>query len=200
MPFIKIVLKANYLQMRVLAEGGNQPNLNLSKIKQFPIALPSKDEIFEICDRVETFFTLAAQLEARLQSARKCVDRLTPALLAKAFRGELVTQDPEDEPANVLLERIRAAPQADAGASKSSGRGRKKAAALPDQLPLDAALAPSDLLAQLLQECGALSERALLAASELDPASFRAQLALEQGMGAIREISEDEQVLLESVG
>ena len=63
-----------------------------------------------------------------------------------------------------------------------------------------AAPAPPDLLAQLLQECGALSERALLAASELDPAGFRAQLALEQGMGAIRATSEDEQVLLEAVG
>jgi hypothetical protein len=51
-----------------------------------------------------------------------------------------------------------------------------------------------------LQECGALSERALLAASELDPAGFRAQLALEQGLGVIRETAEDGQVLLEAVG
>ena len=113
MPFIKLVLKANYLEMRVLAEGGNQPNLNLSKIKQFPIALPTKDEIFEICDRVETFFTLSDQLEARLNAARKIVDRLTPALLAKAFRGELVPQDPTDEPASELLAKLKSA-QADA--------------------------------------------------------------------------------------
>ena len=200
MPFIKIALKANYLEMRVLAEGGNQPNLNLSKIKQFPIALPSKDEVVEICDRVETFFTLADQLEARLTAARKIVDRLTPALLAKAFRGELVPQDPNDEPASVLLERIRAARQAEAAAGKPSRRGRRKAAASPEQAPPTAAPAPADLLAQLLQECGALSERALLAASELDPAGFRAQLALEQGMGAIRETAQDGQVLLEAVG
>jgi type I restriction enzyme S subunit len=35
------------------------------------------------------------------------VERLTPAVLGKAFRGELVPQDPDDEPASVLLERIR---------------------------------------------------------------------------------------------
>ena len=200
MPFIKIVLKANYLEMRSLAEGGNQPNLNLSKIKQFHIGLPSKSEVLEICDRVESLFTLACQLEAKLATARKVVDRLTPALLAKAFRGELVPQDPSDERASVLLERIRAARQAEAATGKPSRRGRRKAAAHPEQTPLPAAPAPPDLLAQLLQECGALSERALLAASELDPAGFRAQLALEQGMGAIRATSEDEQVLLEAVG
>lgn len=58
----------------------------------------------------------------------------------------------------------------------------------------------NDLLVQLLQECGALSERALLAASELDAAGFRAQLALEQGRGAIRESAQDGQVLLEAMG
>ncbi|MFN5117779.1 MAG: hypothetical protein ACK5JJ_06735, partial [Cyanobacteriota bacterium] len=60
--------------------------------------------------------------------------------------------------------------------------------------------APRDLLAKLLQECGALSERALLAASELDAAGFRAQLALEQELGTIQETQEDGQVLLEAVG
>ena len=200
MPFIKIALSANYLEMRQLAEGGNQPNLNLSKIKDFPIRVPPKDEVFEICYQVESLFSLADQLEAKLTAARKLVDRLTPALLAKAFRGELVPQDANDEPASVLLDRIRAARHADVAAGKPSRRGRRKAAASPELAPLTATPAPADLLAQLLHECGALSERALLAASELDPAGFRAQLALEQGMGAIRETAEDGQVLLEAVG
>ncbi|MEB3169153.1 MAG: restriction endonuclease subunit S, partial [Synechococcaceae cyanobacterium] len=204
MPFIKIALKANYLEMRSLAEGGNQPNLNLSKIKQFRIGLPPKSEIFEIIDRVESLFSLADQLEARLSAARKIVERLTPALLAKAFRGELVPQDPNDEPANVLLERLaakkRAARQAEAAASGPSRRGRRQAAAKPEPSLFDAAPVPPDRLANLLRECGAMSERALLAASELDPAGFRAQLALERELGAIQETLEDGQVLLEAVG
>jgi type I restriction enzyme S subunit len=199
MPFIKIVLKANYLEMRILAEGGNQPNLNLSKIKQFPIALPSKDEVFEICDRVETFFTLADQLETRLNTARKIVDRLTPALLAKAFRGELVPQDPSDEPAIVLLERIRAARQVEAAAGKPSLRGRRKAATNPDQIAMDAAPVPLDFLAGLLRECGALSERALLAVSELEPERFQQQLYRELESGTAREVQNNGQVLLEAV-
>ena len=140
-----------------------------------------------------------------VQEQAEIVDRLTPALLAKAFRGELVPQDPGDEPASALLARIRAARQAGAGAAKPLRRGRPKAADTPAQLHLDAAPVPSDspppdLLACLLREYGPLSERALLAASELRPETFRVQLAREQGLGAVRESSDDGQMLLEAVG
>ena len=47
------------------------------------------------------------QLEMRLAQARKQVDKLTPSLLARAFAGKLVPQDPNDEPAEKLLERIK---------------------------------------------------------------------------------------------
>ncbi len=128
------------------------------------------------------------------------VDRLTPALLAKAFRGELVPQDPNDEPASVLLERIRAARQAEAATEKPSRRGRPKAAANPASSPVVAAPVTPDRLASLLRECGALSERALRAASELDPASFQVQLAHERSLGAIGNVVDDGQELLEAVG
>ncbi len=70
--------------------------------------IPSLEEQHEIVRRVEALFAFADRLEARTTAARKQVDTLTPALLAKAFRGELVPQDPNDEPASALLERIRA--------------------------------------------------------------------------------------------
>ena len=113
-------------------------------------------------------------------------------------------QDPGDEPASVLLERIRAARQAEAGAGKPSRRGRPKAAANPAQFNRNAAPAPSeplppDLLTDLLKECGALSERALLAASELEPEGFFTQLERELRLGSIRQSREEGQVLLEAV-
>jgi len=124
-----------------------------------------------------------------------------PALLAKAFRGELVPQDPSDDPASVLLERIRAARKAEAATGQPSRSGRPKAAANPAPSPVDAAPVSPDRLASLLRKCGALSERALLAASELDPASFRAQLAHERSLGAIGNVVDDDsQELLEAVG
>lgn len=120
--FLKLSLQANYLEMRVLAEGGNQPNLNLSKIKGFSVNLPLMEEQNEIVRRVETLFAFADRLEARLQSAQTAAERLTPALLAKAFRGELVPQDPNDEPATELLRRLRAARAADTASKPKRGR------------------------------------------------------------------------------
>lgn len=173
--------------------------LSVSKISGIPIAYPSLSEQKQVIHLVGVLFTLADQLEAKLTAARKVVDRLTPALLAKAFRGELVPQDPTDEPASVLMERIRAARQAEADAGKPSRRGRPKAAANPDQLPLDAAPVPPDFLAGLLRECGALSERALLAVSELEPQRFQQQLYRELESGTAREVQANGQVVLEAV-
>jgi type I restriction enzyme S subunit len=61
---------------------------------------------------VEALFALAAQIEARYAKAKAHVEKLTQSILAKAFRGELVPQDPNDEPASVLLERIKKGKQA----------------------------------------------------------------------------------------
>ena len=104
--YVKLALQANYLNMRELAEGGNQPNLNLSKVKEFEIPLPSLADQAEIVRRVEALFALADRIETRCTAARAQAQRLSPLVLAKAFRGELVPQDPNDEPASALLARI----------------------------------------------------------------------------------------------
>lgn len=73
-----------------------------------PIPVPGIDRQREIISFIESTFARADRLEAEAARARKLIDRLEAAILAKAFRGELVPQDPDDEPASVLLERIRA--------------------------------------------------------------------------------------------
>lgn len=102
-----------------------QVNISLSQCRAFEFQVPSVEEQTEIVRRVETLFAFADRLEARLAQAQTAATRLTPALLAKAFRGELVPQDPNDEPAAELLRRLQAeratAPKA------SAGRGRKAA-------------------------------------------------------------------------
>jgi restriction endonuclease S subunit len=71
------------------------------------LPVPQIHEQQEIVRRVELLFAFADRLESRYQTARAKCDQLTPALLEKAFQGELVPQDPNDEPASVLLERIK---------------------------------------------------------------------------------------------
>jgi len=91
-----------------MAFGATRLRIDLTMFKNFPIPLPPRAEQQEIVRRVETLFAFADRIEARLATAQKTVERLTPATLAKAFRGELVPQDPNDEPASALLERLSA--------------------------------------------------------------------------------------------
>lgn len=112
---------------KVKSDGVSQSNINAKKLSAFEFELPSIAEQTEIVRRVEILFAYADRLEVRLQTARTAADRLTPSLLAKAFRGELVPQDPNDEPASELLRRLREARAAEAPAKKA--RGRKVAAA-----------------------------------------------------------------------
>jgi len=208
LPEFALLVFRHYMHSgRYVSEGTittNIAHLSAGRFGEVEFPQPTLEEQQEIVRRTQELFSLADQLEARLTTARKVVDRLTPALLAKAFRGELVPQDPNDEPASALLERLAAkkwaARQAEAAASGPSRRGRNKAAAKPAPGPVDAAPVTPDRLASLLRECGALSERALLAASELDPARFRAQLALELQAGGLQQRWEEGEALWEAVG
>lgn len=85
----------------------NQASINQGDVKACKVPLPSVEEQTEIVRRVKQLFAFADQLEAKVASAKSRIDLLTQSILAKAFRGELVPQDPNEEPASVLLERIK---------------------------------------------------------------------------------------------
>ena len=87
---------------------------------EFP--LPPLPEQQEIVRRVEALFAMADRIETRLATAQKTIERLTPATLAKAFRGELVSQDPNDEPSSALLDRLS---QNQASAPTKPPRGKR---------------------------------------------------------------------------
>lgn len=99
--------------------------INIEDLRNLPLSIPNISEQTEIVRRVETLFAFADRLEARLKTAQIAVDRLTPALLAKAFRGELVPQDPNDEPAAELLKRLATSRDA----APKAKRGRRSATA-----------------------------------------------------------------------
>ncbi|MEP0751769.1 restriction endonuclease subunit S [Trichocoleus sp. Lan] len=133
--------------LREMNSNTGVPTLGKAITEQLPIPLAPIAEQQEIVNRIETLFKLADQIEQRYQKARAYVEQLTQSILAKAFRGELVPQDPNDEPASVLLERIRAERakrEAEAKAAKKStgkkggrrGRKAKQQDSEPIQLEL----------------------------------------------------------------
>jgi type I restriction enzyme, S subunit len=87
--------------------GIDMPGLNLADVRRVPIPLPSLEEQTEVVRRAEGLLSAAARIQARMVAALGQIQDLAPCLLAKAYAGELVEHDPDDEPAGELLKRIR---------------------------------------------------------------------------------------------
>jgi type I restriction enzyme S subunit len=81
--------------------------LSISKISKVPIRVPSTQEQAEVIRRSDDLLALADALLRRHDDCMVRVKKLTPSVLSKAFRGELVPQDPNDEPVGEMLERLR---------------------------------------------------------------------------------------------
>lgn len=116
-----------------------RPTLNLEQLRTIPIPIPPLEEQQEIVRRVEQLFTFAEKLEARYTKAKAMLDKLPQSILAKAFRGELVAQDPNDEPASVLLERIKKEKEklaAENLAAGKAGKGKKSKKYSIEEKPL----------------------------------------------------------------
>jgi type I restriction enzyme, S subunit len=108
----------------VVTQGANatsQAAFGIKKLREIAVPVCSYEEQSEIVRLVEIAFAWIDRLASETTSARKLIDHLDQAILAKAFRGELVLQDPNDEPASVLLEQIKAERNAN-GLSKRTVR------------------------------------------------------------------------------
>ncbi|MFC1747491.1 restriction endonuclease subunit S, partial [Pseudomonadota bacterium] len=103
-----------------------QKGISGKDIKSQTVSVPSVEEQKEIVRRVESLFILADTVEKQYQAAKKRLDSLSQSILAKAFRGELVPQNPNDEPAEKLLERIRAEREQQAQRAPKKKRVTKK--------------------------------------------------------------------------
>ncbi|MGC7406377.1 hypothetical protein ACPWR0_20835 [Pandoraea pneumonica] len=99
-------------------------NVNAQELQTLELPLPSIAAQMERIASIKSAFTWIDRLVNDATSARKLIDHLDQAVLAKAFKGELVPQDPTDEPASALLDRIRA----ERSAAPKPKRGRTKAA------------------------------------------------------------------------
>ena len=104
----QLVSRESYGRLSESVHGATRPRINTTQLRNLEVRICSLGEQQEIVRRVEALFELADQIEARFTKAKSRVDQLTQSLLAKAFRGELVPKDSNDEPASVLLERIKA--------------------------------------------------------------------------------------------
>jgi len=197
----------------VKTDGVSQSNINAKKIAAFRFLVPTRDEQAEIVRRIDSAFSWLDRVAADHAGAAKLLPKLDGAILAKAFRGELVPQDPADAPASVLPERTAgpsdAAKRARGRPAKHVGRTDQLGPQVPPSevptTPLSATpLAPKDssmsksrhdpdvlgkpYLAKILRKHrGVATVEALFKVADLPVADFYKQLAWETENNHIRE-------------
>lgn len=107
-----------------------QKNINLQTLNEILVPVPTLAEQERIVAEIESRFERADALETAVDRALNDAEKLKQAVLKKAFAGELVPQNPDDEPASVLLDRIRAARASELPAKK----GKRKKTKVDSQL------------------------------------------------------------------
>ncbi|WP_410512109.1 restriction endonuclease subunit S [Paenibacillus sp. BR2-3] len=85
----------------------NLASINMKVLSNLVIPIPGHQEQLQIVQEIESRLSLCDNLEVTIEHSMKKAELLRQSILKKAFDGKLVLQDPNDEPADLLLERIR---------------------------------------------------------------------------------------------
>jgi len=106
--FLAVVLSTDQVteDLTALAHEVARKTLNLEDVRRYPIPMLDHHHQIEIVAEVEQAETWLSQVQVAIASSRRRSDLLRSSILAAAFSGKLVSQNPSDEPASVLLERI----------------------------------------------------------------------------------------------
>lgn len=178
----------------VKSDGVSQSNINAKKLRDFRFLLPTPEEQRGIVRRAESFFRLADRIEAHYTAMRVQAQRLGPQVLTKAFRGELVPQDPSDEPTSDLLSRIAAQRKSATSAPKTrqtraprATRAPKESAAMTKSRQDDDVKGKPYLAGHLRRLGEPVAAQVLFKASELPVADFYKQLAWEVAQDFVKD-------------
>jgi type I restriction enzyme S subunit len=127
---VALLVASNQSQRWLMARarGIAYVGVNIATLKELPLPIPPLSEQNRIAAEVERRLSLADDLEALVKINLKRAERLRQSILKRAFEGKLVPQDPNDEPASTLLERIKAEREAQIqdAARKTAARRRHK--------------------------------------------------------------------------
>ncbi|MBN2053771.1 restriction endonuclease subunit S [bacterium] len=105
--FIELFIRTAKSNLEEFAPATAQKNINLSVLSNVFVPLPPIDEQSRIVDEVHRLITILRFLNTTSEASLTRCQRLRQSILKWAFEGRLVDQDPNDEPASVLLERIK---------------------------------------------------------------------------------------------
>lgn len=116
--------------------------LSLTNIKQVHLPLPPLSEQETLVAEVEQRLSVVSELEITIETQLKRAERLRQSILERAFSGQLVSQDPDDKPAALLLERIQVERAAVANGRERDARKGDRFTETSAQHEIPAATAP----------------------------------------------------------
>ena len=107
--FVELFLESRnaFKQVESMIHGVGRPRINTSQLKEIVLPVCSRKEQDWIVEHLESAFSEIDALKTDIDSVLSRLEGLRQSILERAFSGRLVDQDPKDEPASVLLERIR---------------------------------------------------------------------------------------------
>ncbi|MCK4443465.1 MAG: restriction endonuclease subunit S [Thermoplasmata archaeon] len=107
--YLSDFINSPFGQDQVLAteSGVTRQGLNYTHVRTLKVPLAPIDEQHRIVVRIEELLSYVDKIEKDVEIGKRQANKIDDAILAKAFRGELLPQNPDDEPASVLLERMR---------------------------------------------------------------------------------------------
>ena len=115
------------LESKAKSSAGHQ-RISLSDLREYCVPLPPFAEQGRIVTEVERRLSVIQQAEAAVEASLTRAERMRQSILKQAFSGKLVPQDPNDEPASVLLERIRAEREAAQASAELKARAKRRGA------------------------------------------------------------------------
>jgi type I restriction enzyme S subunit len=120
-----------YIESVATGTSDSMRNISQPKLKALNIILPPIEVQARLVTEVDQMMSQVEQLEKSLGDTRRAVHALRSSILAAAFSGRLSAQDPADEPASALLQRIASERTSSNGNRPISGR---KPRALPEEV------------------------------------------------------------------
>ena len=150
--YIYLLCISPYFQNEIIknASATTLPIINKSKFEKLFLPLPPLSEQRRIVEKIEELLALVDDLEANKTDLQSYIKQAKSKVLEMAIRGELVPQNPEDEPASILLERIKKEQKSSKSKGKTTEHNTHYEEELPFDIPENWALTRMENICQLL--------------------------------------------------